>query len=141
MWHCHSHSLVQYVCECACAGVVIHLSVQATLSVMHSGWKTLIISPDCEICSVVRLEVNGQQNKVRVRQVQVLAPPTKSLDSSYPATVAQQKACEAEALRVFRSLTSQVYQPSVCVPFSTHDDMYIASDCPAATHGLLYISC
>ena len=58
---------------------------------------------------MVRVEVEGQQNKVRVRQVQVLVPPPKPLDSTYPATIAQQKACEAEALRVFRSLTSQVY--------------------------------
>ena len=84
------------------------MSVQATLSVMHTGWKTLIVPEDSDPCSVVRVDVNGQQNKVRVRQVQVLAPPNKSLDSSYLATVAQQKACEAEALRVFRSLTSQV---------------------------------
>ena len=75
---------------------------------MHSGWKTLIVPPDAKPCSVVRVEVDGQQNKVRVRQVQVLVPPPKPLDSTYPATVAQQKACEAEALRVFRSLTSQV---------------------------------
>lgn len=89
---------------------MIVLLFQASLSVMHCGWKTLIVPPDSEPCVVVRVEVNGQQNKVRVRQIQVLAPPTKSLDSSYPATVAQQKACEAEALRVFRSLTSQVWK-------------------------------
>ena len=75
---------------------------------MHTGWKTLVVPVNSEPCSVVRVEVHGQQNKVRVRQVQVLAPPTKILDSTYPATVAQQRACEAEALRVFRSLTSQV---------------------------------
>ena len=75
---------------------------------MHSGWKTLIVPPDAKPCLVVRVEVDGQKNKVRVRQIQVLFPPPKSLVSTYPATVAQQKACEAEALRVFRSLTSQV---------------------------------
>ena len=75
---------------------------------MHCGWKTLVVPPETEACSIVRIEVDGQQNKVRVRQVQVLAPPIKLLDSSYPAAMAQQRACEAEALRVFRSLTSQV---------------------------------
>ena len=75
---------------------------------MHAGWKTLLVPPGVEPSSVIRVEVSGQQNKIRVRQIQVLAPPIKTLDSSYPATVAQQKACEAEALRVFRSLTSQV---------------------------------
>lgn len=75
---------------------------------MHSGWKTLIIPPNSDhLISVIRIQVDGQQNKVRVRQVLILASPTKPLDYSYPAVLAQQKSCEAEALRVFRSLTSQ----------------------------------
>ncbi len=81
---------------------------------MHCGWKTLLVPPDVEHCSVARIEVEGQQNKVRVRQIQVLAPPIKAIDSSYPASVAQQRACEAEALRVFRSLTSQVQSFTSC---------------------------
>ena len=74
---------------------------------MHTGWKTLLV-PGEESCSVLRVEVKGLQNNVRVRQIQVLGFPNKTLDTTYPAVVAQQKACEAEALRVFRLLTSQV---------------------------------
>ena len=76
---------------------------------MHSGWKKLMVpESDSTSCSMVRVEIKGVQNNVRVRQLQVLAWPSRPLDSTYPAVVAQQKACEAEALRVFRLLTSQV---------------------------------
>ncbi len=85
------------------------ISTQVSLSVMHTGWKTLIVPPtDSSHITAVRVQVDGHQNKVRVRQIQILAPPSKVGDGVYPAVIAQQKACEAEALRVFRSLTSQV---------------------------------
>ena len=74
---------------------------------MHSGWKTLLV-PHNELCSVLRLELKGVQNNIRVRQLQVLSWPSKTLDSTCLAVYAQQKACESEALRVFRLLTSQV---------------------------------
>ena len=57
---------------------------------------------------MVRMEVTGPQNSVRVRQIQVLVHPSKGLDCALSSVVAQQKACEAQALRVFRLLTSQV---------------------------------
>ena len=82
-------------------------SPQAKLSMMHSGWKTLMVTED-EQCSVLRVELKGVQNNIRVRQVQVLSCPSKALDSTCLAVFAQQKACESEALRVFRLLTSQV---------------------------------
>ena len=62
-----------------------------------------------QTCNMVRVEVKGPQNNVRVRQLQVLAYPTKKVDSSLTPIAAQQKACEEEALRVFRLLTSQVH--------------------------------
>ena len=62
-----------------------------------------------QVCSVVRLEVKGLQNNIRVRQLQVLAPPTRRPDAALTSVSAQQKACEEEALRVFRLLTSQVH--------------------------------
>lgn len=74
---------------------------------LHTGWKTLL-APEGTVCSVVRVEVKGVQNNVRVRQLQVLGVPLKTLDSTLPAVLAQQKACEGEALRVFRLLTSLV---------------------------------
>ena len=60
------------------------------------------------MCSVVRLELKGVQNNVRVRQLQVLAYPSKPLDATLPSVKAQQKDCEGEALRLFRLLTSKV---------------------------------
>ena len=61
-----------------------------------------------QLCSVVRVEVKGPQNNVRVRQLLVLAYPSRRLDCCLSPAAAQQKACEEEALRVFRLLTSQV---------------------------------
>ena len=74
---------------------------------LHSGWKTLL-APEGTVCSVIRVEVKGLQNNVRVRQMLVHGTPSRSLDTTLPAVMAQQKACEGEALRVFRLLTSQV---------------------------------
>ena len=81
---------------------------QLKLSMMQAGWQTLMV-PHKELCSMVRLEVKGVQNNVRVRQLQILAQPARGLETTYPAPIAQQKACEAVALRVFRLLTSQVW--------------------------------
>ena len=67
-------------------------------------------APPSQQCTVVRVEVKGPQNNVRVRQLQVLASPAKKMDCSLAPMAAQQKACEEEALRVFRLLTSQVYK-------------------------------
>ena len=80
---------------------------QATLLMLHSGWK-ILLAPEGTVCFVVRVEVKGLQNNVRVRQLRVLGVPSRSLDSTLPAVTAQMKACEGEALRVFRLLTSQV---------------------------------
>ena len=77
------------------------------LSVMHSGWKILFV-PDDSSYSVLRLELKGMANNVRARQIQILAEPLKSFDTSLSALISQQKSCEAEGLRVFRLLTSQV---------------------------------
>ena len=90
--------LISYVCV---------TFAQATLLMLHTGWKTLL-APEGTVCSVVRVEVKGLQNNVRVRQIQVLGVPVRTLDSTLPAVIAQQKSCEGEALRVFRLLTSQV---------------------------------
>ena len=80
---------------------------------LHSGWKTLL-APEGTVCSIVRVEVKGLQNNVRVRQLLVHGVPSKSLDTTMPSVMAQQKACEGEALRVFRLLTSQVFDHKLC---------------------------
>ena len=41
--------------------------------------------------SIVRVEVKGIPNNVRVHQIQVLGVPLKALDSTLPAVLAQQK--------------------------------------------------
>jgi hypothetical protein len=79
------------------------------LSLMHTGWITLPVPSPDQLCSVVRVEVKGPQNNVRVRQLLVLAYPSRRLDCCLSPAAAQQKACEEEALRVFRLLTSQVF--------------------------------
>ena len=87
--------------------VTFQFLLQATLLMLHSGWKTLL-APEGTVCSVIRVEVKGLQNNVRVRQLLVHSIPSRGLDTTLPAVMAQQKACEGEALRVFRLLTSQV---------------------------------
>jgi len=54
------------------------------------------------------VELKGSSNNIRVRQLQVLAEDKANQDLSIPAAVAQQRACEMEALQIFRLLTSQV---------------------------------
>ncbi len=78
---------------------------------LHSGWKVLFVPGDTPY-SIVRLELKGMSNNVRARQIKVLVKPSKPLDASLSAVVSQRNACEAEALRVFRLLTSQVYNSS-----------------------------
>lgn len=79
------------------------------MATSHAGWKTLIIPEDDEQCKVVRFELRGVQNNIRARQVVILGRPDKPAPNTCPTTaVAMQKDCEAEALRLFRLLTSQV---------------------------------
>jgi len=59
-------------------------------------------------CLMLRVELRGSSNNIRVRQLQVLAEDKANQDLSIPAAVAQQRACEVEALQIFRLLTSQV---------------------------------
>jgi len=60
--------------------------------------------------SVIRLELKGADNSLRVRQIRVLGENGESLSvGRLPSTsVIQQKICESETLKVFRLITSQV---------------------------------
>lgn len=80
--------------------------IKEKISAQHSGWKTLV-APREESCSILRVEVKGLQNNVRVRQLLVLGRPNKCIPST-PTSHAQQKDCEEEALRLFRLLTAEV---------------------------------
>ncbi|XP_019855060.1 PREDICTED: E3 ubiquitin-protein ligase MYCBP2-like isoform X1 [Amphimedon queenslandica] len=82
------------------------------LSTGHSGWKTLTVPADIPDISLVRFELRGSQNNVRARQVALLEYPELTHSASNGAVnseLAMQKDCEAEALRLFRLLTSQVF--------------------------------
>ncbi|XP_071950592.1 E3 ubiquitin-protein ligase MYCBP2-like isoform X2 [Antedon mediterranea] len=80
-----------------------------TLDHRHSGWIA------CDLMDLdhafIKVTLKGPDNHVRVRQVKFLGYQDGSSISigQVPALVAQQKNCEAETLRVFRLLTSQVF--------------------------------
>lgn len=60
---------------------------------------------------VIKIEMKGPENTLRVRQVKVLGwkeGDTIKIAGQISASVVQQKNCEAETLRVFRLITSQV---------------------------------
>ncbi len=91
-----------------CVIIVLCSLPQCNLPSSHSGWKVLIVPPG-EDCGVVKFELKGSSNNVRVRQVIILGVPNKPLAGACLKTeVAMLKDCEAEALRLFRLLTSQV---------------------------------
>ena len=75
----------------------------------HIGWVHCSI-PD-PATKLIKLELKGPDNTLRVRQVKVLGEiEGSSLAVGQPQghLVMQQKNCEAETLKVFRLLTSQV---------------------------------
>lgn len=75
----------------------------------HMGWITSeLLGGDNHI---IKIELKGPENTLRVRQVKVLGwkdSESIKIGGQISASVAQQKNCEAETLRVFRLITSQV---------------------------------
>lgn len=68
---------------------------------------------------VVKVELKGPENTLRVRQVKVLGwkeGESIKILGQISASMAQQKNCEAETLRVFRLITSQVCTTSSSIP-------------------------
>lgn len=62
--------------------------------------------------SVIRIELKGPDNSLRVRQIRVLgevANESLRTGKQYSAMTIQQRNCEAETLRVFRLITGQVF--------------------------------
>lgn len=60
---------------------------------------------------MIKVELKGPENTLRVRQVKVLGwkeGESIKILGQISASMAQQKNCEAETLRVFRLITSQV---------------------------------
>lgn len=81
----------------------------------HIGWLNCPI-PE-EDCKCIQLSLRGPDHSLRVRQVKVLGD-TILVPVKKSVAQIQQMNCEAETLKVFRLLTSQV---SIClVPFFFH---------------------
>ena len=63
---------------------------------------------------MIKVELKGPENTLRVRQVKLLGwkeGESIKIAGQISASMAQQKNCEAETLRVFRLITSQVSWP------------------------------
>nr|XP_033805293.1 E3 ubiquitin-protein ligase MYCBP2 isoform X3 [Geotrypetes seraphini] len=100
--------LKQNVCAVCFANV--GFIQQVDLDSRHIGWVTSEL-PGGENY-VIKIELKGPENTLRVRQAKVLGwkdGETIKIAGQISASVAQQRNCEAETLRVFRLITSQVF--------------------------------
>lgn len=85
------------------------VSSQVDLDSRHMGWVTSELPGGDH--HVIKVELKGPENTLRVRQVKVLGwkeGESIKILGQISASMAQQKNCEAETLRVFRLITSQV---------------------------------
>ncbi|XP_042586721.1 E3 ubiquitin-protein ligase MYCBP2 isoform X15 [Cyprinus carpio] len=88
---------------------------QIDLDSRHMGWVTSELPGGDH--HVIKIELKGPENTLRVRQVKVLGwkeGESIKIAGQISASVAQQKNCEAETLRVFRLITSQVFGKLIC---------------------------
>ncbi|KAL6484777.1 hypothetical protein MHYP_G00068220 [Metynnis hypsauchen] len=88
---------------------------QIDLDSRHMGWVTSELPGGDH--HVIKIEMKGPENTLRVRQVKVLGwkeGESIKIAGQISASVAQQKNCEAETLRVFRLITSQVFGKLIC---------------------------
>lgn len=88
----------------------------------HIGWVTSELPGGDN--HIIKIELKGPENTLRVRQVKVLGwkdGESIKIAGQISASVAQQRNCEAETLRVFRLITSQVDSELHCtaevIPF------------------------
>ena len=76
-----------------------------------AGWVTCFLNDGCS--DVVRIELKGPDNTVRLRQVKVIGKSNDVQSPSPPekgeSHKIQQSNCETETLRVFRLITRQVF--------------------------------
>lgn len=89
--------------------------------------------------SVIRLELKGPDNSLRVRQIRVLGEVSnESLRSGkqYSALTIQQRNCESETLRVFRLITSQVFGKLIMGDQESHNLNQIDSGSVSVTEGM-----
>ncbi|KAL1517027.1 hypothetical protein ABEB36_000847, partial [Hypothenemus hampei] len=74
------------------------------------GWVSCPITEHLD--NVIRIELKGPDNSVRLRQIRVLGQiegESLKVGKLYSASTIQQKNCEAETLKVFRLITAQVF--------------------------------
>ncbi|KAB0796834.1 hypothetical protein PPYR_10895 [Photinus pyralis] len=89
--------------------------------------------------TVIRIELKGPDNSVRVRQIQVLGEVTGEslkLGKQYSALTIQQRNCESETLRVFRLITSQVFGKLIVGDMEGHNLNNLDSGSGSASDGL-----
>ena len=82
---------------------------QVEVESRHSGWVSCCLPSSST--RVVRLELKGPDNSLRLRQVKLLGEvdgASLAVSGQRSPLVMQQQNCEAETLKVFRLLTSQV---------------------------------
>ncbi|WAQ99892.1 MYCB2-like protein [Mya arenaria] len=80
--------------------------MQVEVDTRHIGWLNCPIAE--EECRVLQVSMRGPDHSLRVRQVKVLGDNLELQPRRSMAQI-QQANCEAETLRVFRLLTSQVF--------------------------------
>ncbi|XP_055726867.1 E3 ubiquitin-protein ligase MYCBP2 isoform X15 [Salvelinus fontinalis] len=100
---------------CGKAGEDLCRIKQIDLDSRHMGWVTSEFPGGDH--HVIKVELKGPENTLRVRQVKVLGwkeGESIKIAGQISASVAQQKNCEAETLRVFRLITSQVFGKLIC---------------------------
>lgn len=93
---------------------------------------------------VIKVELKGPENTLRVRQVKVLGwkdGESIKILGQISASMAQQKNCEAETLRVFRLITSQVcLHLFILIPFLYYSSLLCLSYYRFAHCPVLYFS-
>ena len=92
---------------------VTAVAKQVDVESRFAGWINCFLDANPEH-SVVKIELKGPDNTLRVRQIKALGGgggglfPVKELNNPGLITI-QQRNCEAETLRVFRLITGQVF--------------------------------
>ncbi|GFY47108.1 hypothetical protein TNIN_284731 [Trichonephila inaurata madagascariensis] len=97
-----------------------HLEVETR----YIGWLSCDIPDEKYIC--IRLELKGPDNTLRLRQVKVLGTQegeSINIGKKVTAIQVQQKNCEAETLKVFRLLTSQVFGKLITGEHECEDEL------------------
>ncbi len=110
---------------------------QVDVESRFAGWVSCFMnSPDHH---VVKMELKGPDNTLRVRQVKVLAGPREPHAPALPYQAEdcsiQQANCETETLRVFRLITGQVFGRLLEESHHENEEVMAAAAAAAAAGG------